>query len=156
VLTRARIALLTSVVLASLLLVLEVPLGQLTGARSAVAATAAELSRVQRQNQVLARQIDGLEHGPMIEEIAHEEFGLVGRGQRSVVVMPGGTGAARVHGGSTLPGGAPATAPLGSSEIPSSDLVPSDAAASPPGSQALPQSFWQRFLDRLEFWKGSV
>ncbi|HLI42880.1 MAG TPA: septum formation initiator family protein [Acidimicrobiales bacterium] len=155
-LTRARVALLASVVLASLLLVLEVPLGQLTGARSAAAATAAELSKVQRENEVLARQIDGLEHGPMIEEIAHEEFGLVGRDQRSVVVMPGGTGTARVHGGSTAPGGGLGTAPLGSSEIPPSDLVPSDAAVVPAGSQSHPQSFWQRFLDRLEFWKGSV
>lgn len=167
-LSRARLVFFASLVLAGLLLVLELPLGQLMGARSSAATTAAELAKVQAENKRLSNQVRDLQRGATIQQIAHEEYGLVEPGQRTVVVMPGsaigtgtghGTGhatghgmtAARVRGGSSTP--------LGSHTIPQSDVVPSDALlAPPPGAKGAGQGqgFWQRVLNRLEFWKGSV
>ncbi len=146
---RARLVLLAAVVLAAVVLGIEFPFGQLVHARAAVATTTAELAQVRRADRQLAGQVRDLASGSSIQQVAHADYGLVGRGQQSVVIMPGSR-SGRVHGRG---------ASLGTSTIPSSDLVPSDALLDPsaPRPSARPAaSFWQRLLDRLEFWKASL
>ena len=154
---RARIAFVVAVVLGAILLATEFPLAGLVHARATANATAAELSRIQTENRTLSNQVHDLRQGSTIQQIAHQEYGLVEQGQRSVVIMPGGgnTGSVRGHGTSGP------SAPLGSTTIPKSDIVPTDSSLSTGvgggGSGAgSGGGFWQRLLNRLEFWKGSV
>jgi cell division protein FtsB len=153
VLYRARIAFVMAVVLGAIVLFVEFPIGQLVQARGAVASSSAQLSRLQSENRTLANQVRELQEGSTIEQVAHEEYGLVEPGQRSIVVMPG-AGAGAVGGR----GPTGASAPLGSTTIPKSDLVPTDASLSPAGGGRVSGGggFWGRVLDRLEFWKASV
>ncbi|MHB8245086.1 MAG: FtsB family cell division protein [Acidimicrobiales bacterium] len=153
---RARVAFAAAVVVAGVILAIEFPVGQLVSARSAVSSSGAELAKVTRENRTLAIQVRDLAKGSTIEQIAHADYGLVLPGQRSIVIMPGG----QMHTGGAIPGHSSAgtSAPLGSTTIPRSDIVPSDSQLSP--SVAPPQNnsggFWQRVLTRLEFWKASA
>lgn len=152
-LSKARLVFVLAVLAAVVVLVTEFPLGELVTARSASSAAAAELSQVRQQNRALEALVHDLKKGSTIEQIAHEEYGLVEPGQRSYVVMP----SAASTGGKAGP---EAATPLGSSTIPRSDLVPSDSSLSPgPGAAKDPEageSFWRRLLNRLEFWKATV
>lgn len=147
-LRRARLALLAAFLLAAVLLATEVPISSILSTRSAVASTGLQLAQLRRENTALKGDLHALGTGSTIMQIAHEEYGLVGRGQSSVVVMPGGSA-----GSSSGAGG---TSPLSSRTVPKADLVPSDAALQPPATPAAhePTSYWQRLLHRLEFWKA--
>lgn len=158
---RARIVFVVAVVLAAIVLLTEFPVSSLVSARAASASAAAELSKVQSENKALASQVHDLKEGSTIEQVAHEEYGLVEPGQQSVVVMPGATSSTSTRGGASSRTNA--TAPLGSSTIPKSDLVPSDAPLSPVNEQqgagtsaTAASSFWKRVLERLEFWKPTA
>ena len=148
-LKRARLLFAVAVVLAVVILATSFPIGQLMQARSSAAVAATELSRVQRENRALASEVRRLKTGSAIQQIAHEDYGLVDPGQRSYVVMP--------RNGSSRAGAA--AGPLGNHQIPQSDLVPSDSVLSPPAPSRNPgagRSFWQRLVNRLEFWKAVV
>jgi cell division protein FtsB len=146
-LRRARLLFLLSAVAALVIVATELPLGSLMRARSQGATAAAELAKVRQENHLLASEVAGLKKGSTIEQIAHQQYGLVKAGQKSYVVMP------TARAGDT--GGA---GPLGDHLIPPSDLVPSDASLSPPSTSAsVPGEsggFWHRLLNRLEFWKA--
>jgi cell division protein FtsB len=153
-LRRARLTFLAAVVVGALVLVSELPLSDLVHARAAVASTTAELNRLRAANHSLSNQISGLKQGTTIQRIAHEDYGLVSPGQKAVIVMPGGANGASVQGD----GASGASLPLGSQTIPKSDLVPTDSPLSPQSggsSTASGQGFWQRFANRIEFWKAS-
>jgi hypothetical protein len=159
VLYRARMAFLVAVVVGAIVLVTEFPLAGLVHARATANATAAELTRMRNENRALSIQVHQLRLGSTIQQIAHQEYGLVEPGQRSVVIMPGGGAGGSASVGGRGPTGA--SAPLGSTTIPKSDIVPSDSSLSNGvlggGTTAgAGGSFWQRLLNRLEFWKASV
>ena len=151
---RARLVFGLAVLVAGIILLTQFPVGSLVNARQSAATASSQLSKLKAENQALAAQVRGLEKGSTIQQIAHQEYGLIEPGQRSVVVMPGGNTGGRVHG----EGATGAASPLGSDTIPRSDIVPSDAQLNPDPSSHGSQggaSYWQRLLNRLEFWKAS-
>ncbi|MGO9560212.1 MAG: FtsB family cell division protein [Acidimicrobiales bacterium] len=154
-LRRARIFFLVAVVLAGVLVLTEVPIADLMHARSAASEVTSALAKVRAENRALEAQVHDLQQGSTIEQIAHQEYGLVEPGQRSVVVMPGGgaTGSVRGHGSTGT------SAPLGETTIPKSDIVPTDSQVAQVGGGSAAHggpSFWQRVVQRLEFWKASA
>lgn len=151
-LKRARWAFLGALVLAGAIVVGEFPLSDLVRARAEVAAAGAELSRLRHENSSLSGQVAKLQNGSTIAEVAHRQYGLIEPGEHEEIVMPGSDSGAKVGGA----GASGPAAPLDASTIPRSDLVPSDAALSPPASHgSAHEGFWQRFLHRLEFWNAS-
>ncbi len=161
-LRRARVLFAAAVVASVFVVLTEVPFSELLHARGAVAAASAELDRLRHENGALSAEVGDLKNGSTIEQIAHEEYGLVSPGEGSVVVMPASEGSQGRRGGSGKTGktGEPgeAATPLGATTIPKSDLVPSDSPLSPANEGSRTprhhESFWKRLLDRLEFWKA--
>jgi hypothetical protein len=128
----------------------EFPLGQLMRGRADVAHATQQLTQLQGQNRVLASEVSSLHQGGTVARIAHEDYGLVAKGQKSIVVLP-----SRVAGAQGGPAGA---GPLSATGVPKTDLVPSDAIVSPTGPATpkahKPAGFWERVLQRLEFWRA--
>ncbi len=140
---RARAALAVAVLIGLVIVATEFPLGQLLHGRAALAQANAQLSDLQAQNRQLGAQVSALRNPSTVARIAHDEYGLVTKGERSIVILPDS-------------GGAP-SGPLSSAKVPTSDLVPSDAIVSgtgggPVGHRA---GFWSRLLQRLEFWHAA-
>ncbi|MHB1987717.1 MAG: FtsB family cell division protein [Acidimicrobiales bacterium] len=165
-LSRARLVFLVAVVLAGIIVATELPVGELLHARAAAATASVELAQVRRENKSLSEQVRDLREGASIQQIAHQQYGLVEPGQASIVVMPGSSSTG-------LPGSGRraksqrvehTNSPLTSATIPKADLVPSDAQLSPApvvggrhsGSSSAGGGFWQRVLDKLEFWKATI
>ncbi|MGH9297134.1 MAG: FtsB family cell division protein [Acidimicrobiales bacterium] len=152
-LRRARIAFVAAVVLAAVILATQFPLGELLHARAAVSSSSGQLAALRRANNALSAQVKSLHQASTIEQIAHDQYGLVRPGQKSVVILPNGhDGGAS---GSARSGSIPDR--LGTAVIPPADLVPSDSLLSPPEVKSAGSSrggYWGRVLDRLEFWKG--
>lgn len=140
---RVRLLFVGAVVVALAIVGGEFPLAQLLHERAAIATTTAQLQRVQAENRVLAGQVAALHQPSTIARIAHQQYGLVQKGQSSVVVLPSP--------------GSGGKDPLVSSRLPSSDLVPSDGAVANPASSGPvdQQGFWSKLLNRLEFWKAT-
>jgi cell division protein FtsB len=142
---RARIFLLVSLIAGVAIVATEFPLGQLLRQRAALGQATQQLSQLQAENRSLAAQVDALHQSSTVARIAHEDYGLVGKGQRAVVVLP-----------SPAKSGSSA-GPLDTNEVPKSDLVPSDAIVAGTGTGPAPakgRSFWTRLLQRFEFWKA--
>ena len=147
---RARASLLLAGGLATALLVVELPIGELLHQRTQLALVSGELARVDATNAALAGDITALGKAATIASIAHAEYGLVRSGQRAYsVVAPGSSGA-------VAPG-------LASHVVPGVDLVLSSANALLAEQTTRPRtnvdgtpatgSLWSRVLDRLEFWR---
>jgi hypothetical protein len=104
-----------------------------------------QLSQLQAENRVLAGQVKAMSQPSTVARIAHEEYGLVYKGQQSVVVLPSSTDGSNRGG------------PLSSTQVPKSDLFPSDAIVAPgapPKGGVEQKGFWARLLQRIEFWKA--
>ncbi len=148
-LRRARAAAFVGLCGAIALVGVELPFGELLHQRGALGAVSSELARVEAGNRQLATDVAALNDRSTIAAIAHEEYGLVRPGQRSYVVLPS----------RTVTAGAANT--LAVRPIPTSDLVPVDAAsllASAPAPRAADGtaaggSLWSRIVDRLAFWR---
>ncbi|MGA2803562.1 MAG: septum formation initiator family protein [Acidimicrobiales bacterium] len=142
---RARLFFFVALLIALVILLANFPLGALVQGRAAVRADTAQLLALQAENRALSSQLRALHDPATVGRIAHEEYGLVTPGQRSVVVLPG---AARSS--SSTPD------PLSDNPIPSSDLLPSDAILGPSARVAQPPvhepGFWHRVIGTLEFW----
>jgi cell division protein FtsB len=142
---RARLFFFVALLIAVAILVTNFPLGALVQERSAVRADSAQLLGLQAENQVLSSQVRALHDPATVGRIAHEQYGLITPGERSVVVLPGPAGSS-----SSMPD------PLANNPIPSSDLLPSDAILGPSARVVQPPvrepGFWHRVLDSLEFW----
>ncbi len=150
VLGRARIVVLLALTASIVIVATEFPFSELMGERASVARGTAQLSLLQAQDRVLASQVKEMSQPATIERIAHEEYGLISKGERSVVVLPSAADAA----------GGPS--PLRVSVVPRADLFPSDAivaqgesGASVPAAKEH-ESFLSRLLKRIEFWKAST
>jgi len=144
VIARARIFLLVSLIAGIAIVATEFPLGQLLRQRAALAQATHQLSALQSENQSLTAQVNSLHQASTVARIAHQDYGLVSKGQRAVVVLPS-------------PSKSGSTGPLGTTSVPKSDLVPTDAIVAPTpgaGRSATGQGFWARLLQRFEFWKA--
>jgi hypothetical protein len=142
---RARLFFLVALLIAVVILVGNFPLGALVRERSTVRTESAQLAALQATNRTLWSQVRALHDPATVAQIAHEQYGLVAPGQRSVVVLPGAAGSS-----SSTPD------PLANNPVPASDLLPSDAILDPgvqaARSPAHEPGFWRRVLDTLEFW----
>jgi cell division protein FtsL len=145
VIKRARLFFFVALLLALLILLANFPLRALVEGRSAVRADTTQLVALQAENRALTSQVRDLHDSATVGRIAHEEYGLVTPGQRSVVVLPGAGGSS-----------ASAPDPLSDNPIPLSDLLPSDAILGPSARLAQPPvhepGFWHRVIATLEFW----
>jgi cell division protein FtsB len=144
---RARIVFFVGLIAAIVIVATEFPLGQLMRARSALAQGSSQLNRLDTENRQLAGQIRSLHRDSTVARIAHEDYGLVKKGQRSIVVLPSP---------SSSPGDG--SGPLSTTTVPKSDLVPTDAIVSGSASGVKPvqqPGFWSRLVQRLEFWKAT-
>lgn len=144
---RARLGLLAAVVVAVALVGVQFPLTQLWHEHSAEAAASHELQELRQADSALSKQVAALEQPATVARIAHQDYGLVARGETYVVVLPG---PADTYGGA---------GPLADTKLPASALVPSDATVAAPasdgsGPSTRGESFWSRLLQRLEFWKA--
>ena len=140
-LRRARLALLACLVGSFVLLVLWFPLGELMGQRSNLGVLSAELTSVEAKNQALKADVSALHSNAAIAALAHGQYGLVGRGQISYVILP-------------AKGSSSGAAALDPRPIPVADLVAQDLAPAPsPPPTGTEPGFWSRFVDRLEFWR---
>jgi len=142
---RARLFFFVALAIAVVILVANFPLGALVQGRSTVRGDSAHLTALQSENRALSSQVRALHDPAVIGRIAHQEYGLITRGQRSIVVLPGPAGSSS----SVLD-------PLQNNLIPSSDLLPSDAILGPSAHASQPAEhepgFWHRVRDSLEFW----
>ena len=147
---RARILLLLALVAGIAITATEFPLGQLMRGRAEVAQATQQLTQFQGQNRALASAVRSLHQDGTVSRIAHQDYGLVAKGQRSVVVLPSRVPGAGAHGDGS--------GPLSATSVPKTDLVPSDAIVSPtsPATSTAPKppGFWERVLHRLEFWRA--
>jgi cell division protein FtsB len=145
VIRRARLFFFVSMLVAAVILVTNFPVGQLLHGRSTIETETAQLAALQEANKTLTSQVRALHDPSTVGEIAHEEYGLITPGERSVVVLPG-VGGSRFSGPN----------PLANNLVPPSDLQPSDAILDPVVQGAAPQAkepgFWHRVLANLEFW----
>ncbi|MCU1489215.1 MAG: hypothetical protein JWM85_620 [Acidimicrobiaceae bacterium] len=144
---RARAALVGAAVLSVAVLVLELPLGELLRQRQDLASAGSQLAAVQAADKHLAADVASLKRPATVAAIAHQDYGLVQKGQRAYVVLP--------------TAGSP-SALAGSGTIPTADLVPSSVSpygsADSSGSSAPARptaGLWRRVLDRLEFWRSA-
>ena len=142
---RARVFFVVALLLAVAILVANFPFGTLIGERATIQAESGRLAALRATDQTLASEVQAL-HDPLtVGRIAHEEYGLVTAGQRSLVVLPR-PGADRSTGEN----------PLADNPVPPADLLPSDAILDPGSQPALPAthepSFWHRVVGSLEFW----
>ena len=152
---RARLFLLVAGVVAGLVLVTNFPLSALLHERSAVAAENAQLTALRAAGQALSAEVHALSDSAGVARLAHQDYGLVSPGQRSIVVLPGPAG---TRAGGVAPHSA--VSPVGSladGPIPASDLLPSDSMLGPAsvrigGLRVKGPGFWSQVINRLEFW----
>lgn len=141
-LRRARAVLAGACCLAGVLLVFELPLGELVHQRSDLAGVEAELRASSAQDHRLEAEITSLGRPSTVAAIAHQDYGLVDKGQLSYVILP------TSGSGSSL---------LGSSKVPAGDLVPPSVSPYAPAPAAVPArrspGLWERIAQRLEFWR---
>lgn len=140
---RARAAFIGACGVALALLVFEVPVSELVHQGGELAAVDARLTATNAANARLSADVAALHKDSTVAAIAHEEYGLVERGQLAYVVLPAkGSGADL----------------LGATKLPADDLVPAALSPYAPLTVSSPKSpsLWRRVLDRLEFWRSGL
>jgi cell division protein FtsB len=103
-----------------------------------------QLATLAKRNASLADDISALSSNSTIAAIAHEQYGLIRRGQTSYVILPG-VGSAASNGALTTTSIAPQdliAAPIDEPRAPSIGNVHAGTG-----------SFWTRFSGHLEFWR---
>jgi len=143
---RARLIFLAAVILAVVIIAGELPLGALAHEKSAIAGTSRQLQILRAENLSLSQQVSSLNDPATIEGIAHAQYGLVQRGQRSYVILSGP--------GDNTSG----PNPLSSNLLSPLEIVPNDAAGTTPAggadkSTSHSPGVWSQIQSRLEFWR---
>lgn len=142
-LARARLGLILAALSALAIVGFELPFGELLHQRAELQVLDVQLAALDARNASLHADITALSQSSTIAAIAHEEYGLIRPGQRSFVILPAA--------------GAGTSVALSAPSIPPQDLV-----AAPPGSSGViaataaehaSPGFWERFADRLAFWR---
>jgi hypothetical protein len=142
---RARLFFVVALVVAAGILVANFPFATLLSSRATIEGESAKLAALRATDQRLASEVRALHDPSTVGQIAHEEYGLITSGQRSVVILPGSSGSR-----------SSAENPLANNPVPSADLLPSDEILDP-GAEAAPPpahgpGFWHRVIGSLEFW----
>jgi len=144
---RARLFFFVALLVAGVILFANLPIRSLTQERSTLQAETARLATLQETTRMLSAQVRSLHDPATVAQIAHQEYGLVFPGERSIVVLPSPVGTSA---SSSIPD------PLADNPIPASDLLPSDAILAPSATagetSAGSPGFWHRVLSTLEFW----
>ena len=140
-LRRARLILVAAVIGAVIVVGAEFPFSELMHQHAALNLAQRQLSMLASRNSSLTADIGALSSNSTVNAIAHEEYGLVQRGQSSYVILPAANSEAAKQG-------------LSIPAIPPQDLL---ASGPVPGRVVLPTSsdspsFWSRFAAHLEFW----
>jgi cell division protein FtsB len=168
---RARSILLGAIALAAIVLLTSFPIEGLLSQRSALSGTAHELTTVQAENNLLARQVSDLSNPSTVNSLARHDYGFVPRGQRVYDVLPSSSpsgsalsasGLVPLNGSPVAPGSTRSqaligiVAPIGVTDAPS---VPDRSATASRGSSSgvdveppEPHSYWGRVVRSLEFW----
>jgi cell division protein FtsB len=140
---RSRWVILGSTACALVIVIAWFPARELVSQHEELTAANAQLSSLAQRNASLAADISALSSNSTIAAIAHEQYGLVRRGQTSYVILPA-AGSVVANGGLTTPSIAPQDlieAPVGSPRV-----TPSAVVSGAGG-------FWSRFANHLEFWR---
>jgi len=118
------------------------PARELVRQHEELSAANSQLSLIAQRNASLSADISALSAKSTIAAIAHEEYGLVRRGQTSYVILPA-AGSAAADGELTAP------------SIPPQDLIeaPAGSPRSIPAASGAGGAFWSRFANHLEFWR---
>ncbi len=141
---RARAAAIVAGIFAVLTVATGFPLATLLHQRTEIAGAVRELERVNAHNAALAREVKSLSTRSTIVGIARLDYGLVQKGERAVVILPGKNERSAQ---------APSLTPT---RLPASDFVPTAATTweTPSASGSAGSGFWERVLHHLEFWRG--
>jgi len=127
---------------AAVIVVAWFPARELVRQHEELSAANAQLSLIVKRNASLSADISALSSNSTITAIAHEEYGLVRRGQTSYVILPA-AGSTSADGQLTTPSIAP------------QDLIeaPVGSPRSTPTASGTGAGFWSRFANHLEFWR---
>jgi cell division protein FtsB len=158
-----RVAVAAGIALA--VLVTSFPLTVLYNQHRQLSASAAELSRLQHQNALLAEQRQQLNSDAEVKRLAQQNYQLVQPGRSLFVILPpaGRTtttpGAPSAGDPANQPLVSPAEAPNMSPDpgLPATPVAPSTSSstgtAPPSGATHAPTGFVGRIVSSLEFWK---
>ncbi|HEY5271680.1 MAG TPA: septum formation initiator family protein [Acidimicrobiales bacterium] len=142
-----RWVLLGAALCAAVIVVAWFPAREIVGQHNELRAVNGQLSTLAKRNASLSADISALSANSTIAAIAHEQYGLVRRGQTSYVILP-------------AVGSSAANGALTTTSIAPQDLIaaPIDQPrpASTRGSSAGSASFWSRFASHLEFWRWAA
>ncbi len=139
-LRRARAALVASLVVGGLVVATQLPITELVHQRGDLATVDAELAAASSAVGRLRHDIASLRQPQAIANIAHQDYGLVRKGQTTYVVLPSSGAASQ----------------LSKPQIPRSDLMPTSLSPYAAVKAAISRpagSLWHRVLKRLEFWR---
>jgi cell division protein FtsB len=179
---RARLVFITCVALGVLVLATNFPVSELLSQRQELASASADLRQVSAADRALATEARGLEQASTVEELAHEEFGLVRAGAKAYDLLPppgqepgAGTGGSSLYSPPVVPDGllprsgflgAAGSTPRSTASAAGGSAAGGSAAggsgvSSSSGAHSVPArsggrhgpGFWQRVLQELEFWR---
>ncbi len=135
---RTRAALAGTALLSALILVGWFPAASLLHQRAAISASAAELTRLQREDAALTQEQQALGSPAEIARLARERYQLVNPGEQAFEVLPpaGKSGLASYSGD---PGNQPVVSPSSASELPPVRVRRPRAGAPPPPTRPRPR-----------------
>jgi cell division protein FtsB len=129
---------------AAVIVIAWFPARELVRQHDELGAVNGQLSTLAKRNASLSADISALSSNSTIAAIAHEQYGLIRRGQTSYVILPG-VGSSAASGALT----ATSIAPQDLIAAPIDEPRATSTGAAPAGSS----SFWSRFSGHLEFWR---
>jgi hypothetical protein len=149
------------------------PASALLHQRQAISSTAAQLTQLRQQDQALHAEQQRLKDPAEVARLARQQYQLVSPGQRAYQVLPPNGSSNQTTPFAGDPGVQPAVDPSSTQELPAgsgtsstttttapagstaagSTTVPTAAGTSGAAHPSTPQSFTQRILATLEFWR---
>jgi cell division protein FtsL len=85
---RAAVLLIVALMAVGVLLLFVFPARTLLAQRRQIATTESHISALSRENAALAARIKSMSNPAQIEQIAHEQYGLVMPGQQAYTIIP--------------------------------------------------------------------
>jgi cell division protein FtsL len=129
---------------AAVIVIAWFPARELIRQHDELGAVNGQLATLAKRNASLSADVAALSSNSTIAAIAHEQYGLIRRGQTSYVILPG-VGSGATNGALTTTSIAPQNliaAPIDEPRV-----------ATTGGAPGATGSFWSRFSGHLEFWR---
>jgi cell division protein FtsB len=142
-----RWVLLGAALCAAVIVLAWFPARELIRQHDELGAVNGQLTTLAKRNASLSADITALSSNSTIAAIAHEQYGLVRRGQTSYVILPA-VGSAAANGALTTASIAPQDLIAAPIDEPRATTTGSAAAGA--------GSFWSRFSSHLEFWRWAL